>query len=68
MKNLFLFLFLIAMTINAFGQNENALQFDGVNDRVDLPTKIHDSIPGTGTIERKVAFLLLTKSSRLFAN
>jgi hypothetical protein len=51
MKNLFLFLFLIAMTINAFGQNENALQFDGVNDLVVLPTKIHDSIPGTGTIE-----------------
>ena len=32
-------------------QNENALHFDGVNDRVDLPAKIHDSISGVGTIE-----------------
>jgi trimeric autotransporter adhesin len=43
--------FLCLWAIMGMAQSENALHFDGVNDHVNLPTKVHDSIPGVGTIE-----------------
>jgi hypothetical protein len=48
---LLLALIFIGAAITTQAQNENALHFDGFNDRVDLPAKIHDSIPAVGTIE-----------------
>jgi hypothetical protein len=51
MKKLILFCFLLLSETISFGQNQNSLYFDGMNDKVDLPTTTHAGITTNGTIE-----------------
>jgi hypothetical protein len=51
LKRLFIFTALIAPLFHANAQIENALHFDGMNDKVTLPTSTHSQITNQGTIE-----------------
>jgi hypothetical protein len=51
MKKIIFCYFLLLLVANSFGQNENALHFDGVNDVVNLPVSLNTAVSTTGTLE-----------------
>ena len=51
MKKLILLCFLLLSETISFGQYQNALHFDGINDAVSLPASTHSQIANQGTIE-----------------
>lgn len=51
MKKLILFCFLLLSETISFGQNQNSLYFDGINDKVDLPSSTQNGITFNVTLE-----------------